>query len=468
MDERFVTLMRSHYGRDMADALVDTLFQGEASTSVRVNPWHRLPPRGTPVPWCPQGYYLDERPAFISDPLLHAGAYYVQEAASMFVWHALTQLPLPPSPLVLDLCAAPGGKSTLALSCLPDEALLVCNEAIRSRTGALVENICKWGRANVVVTGAEAETFRGVGEAFDVVLADVPCSGEGMFRKSKEAVNQWNMDKVRRCQALQRKIVGEAWACLRPGGYLVYSTCTFNPLEDEQNVDWILNELGGESIDLQPNPSWALVAARHTDAFGYHFLPHLTRGEGFFLSVVLKPGTARAPRALPRLAQARPLAPLRTGRHKGRSGDAAPAPAQAAGGLPVVVPEDHTLLSDPKGQLSAFPRAHVPFLDVLSHAGIRPLQVGTPLAAEKGKGRWRPLQPLAHSPLLNPAAIPCVPLSRAEALSYLRGQALTLPPTTPRGFLLATFAGHPLGFLNQVDGHANNLYPVPWRIQKVL
>lgn len=467
MDEEFVTLMRRHYGAEVADALVDSLRGGEASTSIRLNPNHGAP-LGSPqfgggcrsVPWCPLGRYLDERPAFIADPLLHSGAYYVQEASSMFLWHALSCLPLPSAPMVLDLCASPGGKSTLALSQLPTEALLVCNEAIGSRVGALLENVCKWGHANVVVTSESTEAFHRVREAFDVVVADVPCSGEGMFRKSTEAVSQWSMDKVLRCQALQRKIVADAWACLRPGGYLVYSTCTFNPLEDEQNIDWIVRELGGVSVDLQPNVAWGVFPALHAASLGYHFLPHLTRGEGFFLSVVRKPEGSTPP------------PPRMGGSPKSRSKASwtrlSPHSGGAAAGLPLRLTDDLTLLFDGRGRLCAFPCAHTPFLDTLAQAGIRPLQVGTPLAEEKGKGRWRPLQPLAHSPLLRREAVAEVPLSLADALAYLRGQALALPPTTPRGLVLATYQGHALGFLNHVGGHANNLYPATWRIQKEL
>lgn len=444
--------MRRHYGASLANDLLDVLSRTEPVTSVRLNPLHGAQLPVVSVPWCPWGAYIDERPSFVADPLLHAGAYYVQEASSMFLWYAISRIDLPAAPVVLDLCAAPGGKSTLCLSCLPPQAMLVCNEAIASRTAALTENICKWGHANVVVTDRPTDVFARMGETFDVVICDVPCSGEGMFRKSADAVGQWCLAKVVRSQRLQRKIVADAWACLHPGGWLIYSTCTFNPLENEDNVEWILRELGGESIDLQPPADWHLLPAQHSDAHGYHFLPCRIRGEGFFLSVVRKPGEhicGRKTRVQKSLSS-----PVRSGM-QGLS-------------LDTERMEGYVLVTDARSRLCAYPTVHLPLLDILSHGGIRPLQAGTPVAEKRGRDKWRPAQPLAHSPLCDRHSLPQVALDRAAALAYLHGQTLTLLPETPRGYVLATYEGHPLGFLNNVGPHANNLYPAPWRIQKAL
>ena len=193
---------------------------------------------------------------------------------------------------VLDLCAAPGGKSTLLRSLLPDDCLLVSNEPNRSRCQVLAENMAKWGHPNVVVTQAYARELAKV-YSFDLVLADVPCSGEGMMRKEAEAVAQWSPGFVADCAALQRSIVSDIWPALRPGGILIYSTCTFNPEEDEENVEWIARELGAEIIPIPVEPSWGIRGDLRRDSSIIthqfcHFLPGSIRGEGFFMAVLRK------------------------------------------------------------------------------------------------------------------------------------------------------------------------------------
>ena len=445
----FFSLLVSHYGKPTADDLLAAL-QQEPVVSVRMREGAR-PLSEDPVPWCPLGCYLSERPRFLLDPRMHAGMYYVQEASSMFLWHALQQLPSPHR--VLDLCASPGGKSTLLLSAIPPEAILVSNEAISSRTGALVENISKWGHANVLVSHAPTSAFRQLPDTFDLILTDVPCSGEGMFRKSEEAVRQWSMDKVKRLQALQRQIVGDAWQSLSAGGYLIYSTCTFNPLEDEDNVAWIAETLGGETVDLHPPSSWHILPSLHTGHFGYHFLPGRVRGEGFFLSVIRKSGNAEAMRK---------TTPQRTSPRKERRSlpmVSAPVDGWTKGEGLILVP-------DARDQWCLFPSAHLPLLEELRRQRLPLLQIGTPVAEEKGKGKWKPLPPLALSCHLRKEAFPQVDLPLAQAIDYLRGLSIPLDEPLPKGYVLATYEGHPLGFLHHIGGRANNLYPTPWRIRQ--
>ena len=251
-----------------------------APVSIRLNPGKTPIPadpgttgNGTrPVPWCPEGLYLPERPAFTLDPLLHGGAYYVQEASSMFLAHVLRQL-LPAAPVrMLDLCAAPGGKSTLAASLLPPGSLLVANEVIRSRAAILRENIIKWGQDNIVVTNNDPAGFAPLEGAFDLILVDAPCSGEGMFRKDPAAIAEWSEANARLCAERQRRILADIWQCLRPGGTLVYSTCTYNPDEDEAILEWLLSEWDAETIPLPcpfpgvtpPNPPPAPSASTPT------------------------------------------------------------------------------------------------------------------------------------------------------------------------------------------------------------
>ncbi len=295
---------------------VMTLLQGlvhEPSVSIRINPKQlssqtKIEGFDGQVPWCPEGFYLKERPVFTADPLLHAGTYYVQEASSMFLAHVLRTLPTTQLQYVLDLCAAPGGKSTLLRSILPESSFLVSNEPIPSRCQALAENMAKWGDGQSMVTQAYAKDItrclRGK-RFFDLILADVPCSGEGMMRKEEEAQRQWSPKFVANCAALQRDIISDIWPALRPGGILIYSTCTFNPEEDEENVIWIARELGADILPIPVDGEWHISGDMRriplpplvTEELPTgmlpccHFIPGRVRGEGFFCAVLRKEGT---------------------------------------------------------------------------------------------------------------------------------------------------------------------------------
>lgn len=262
------------------------------------------------VPWCNSGAYLNGRPSFTFDPLLHAGAYYVQEAGSMFLWHVLRQLftgTLTDSfrgdePIdMLDLCAAPGGKSTCAAQSLPQGSTLTVNEPMGKRVQVLSENIQKWwtfGGSNmpqVSVTNSYARDFAKAGATFDIVLADVPCSGEGMFRKDEGAIADWSTAKVEQCRQLQRSIVADIWKCLKPGGVLIYSTCTLNTMENEENTRWIAEELGADILTVPTEPGWNITGSllEGFTAPVYRFIPGITRSEGLFMAVMRKHGSRR-------------------------------------------------------------------------------------------------------------------------------------------------------------------------------
>ena len=245
-----------------------------------------------PVPWCEEGYYLEGRPQFTFDPLFHAGCYYVQEAASMFITHVLRELSNL-SPLnALDMCAAPRGKSTAMLSVLPEGSTLVSNEPIPTRAQILLENITKWGAKNCIVTNNYPRDFKKAKTKFDLILCDVPCSGEGMFRKDPATISEWSVQNVEKCWRLQREIVADAWECLNPGGILIYSTCTFNTKENEENVRWMMEEYDAEPIDIPIDPSWHITGSLLDgfDAPVYRFIPGITRSEGLFVCVLKKRG----------------------------------------------------------------------------------------------------------------------------------------------------------------------------------
>ena len=264
------------------------------------------------VPWCSDGLYLVERPSFTLDPLFHAGAYYVQEASSMFIAHLLHEYVGEADVTALDLCAAPGGKSTLMQSCLSAGSTLIANEIMPKRAWILRENLSKWGGDNVVVTNNRPEDFRKFSEAFDLILCDVPCSGEGMFRKDEGAIHDWSLQNVEQCAERQRDIVATIWDCLRPGGLMIYSTCTYNTHEDEENVRWIRDELGADVLPCLAKPEWNVVGNLLSDDFDCcHFFPHRIQGEGFFCAILRKHGAESDRSSSPRSITAKQLQTLR-------------------------------------------------------------------------------------------------------------------------------------------------------------
>ncbi len=294
LPEEFVNYTRKLMGNELFQHYLDS-FSEEAPVSIRLNPLRfspstlGLPPSTAPVQWCPEGYYLRKRPNFTMDPLLHAGCYYVQEAASMFVSHVLRQYVHTPV-VMLDLCAAPGGKSTAAIASLPQGSTLYSNEPNRNRANILLENITKWGYPNCIVTNNYPKDYRASKLRFDVILCDVPCSGEGMFRRDEATIGEWSKQNVERCWQLQRDIVSDAWTCLCDGGLLIYSTCTFNTKENEENVRWICEEFDAEVLPVDVRPEWNITGSLLPDfsAPVYRFIPGITRSEGLFVCVIRK------------------------------------------------------------------------------------------------------------------------------------------------------------------------------------
>ena len=281
-------------------------FEEPAPVSIRLNPkkmadggW--MMDDAEQVPWCRNGFYLKQRPNFTFDPLFHAGCYYVQEAASMFLDKVLRQMHNAyvnhqPSAIrpqtALDLCAAPGGKSTLLRAALPADCVLYSNEPVRNRASILLENVTKWGYENHIVTSCYPRDYRKSKMKFDLILCDVPCSGEGMFRKDEATIREWSPQQVEKCWQLQREIVADAWACLNEGGFLIYSTCTFNTKENEENIRWILNEYDAEVLKVEIKPEWNITGSllEGFDEPVYRFIPGISRGEGLFMCVLHKKG----------------------------------------------------------------------------------------------------------------------------------------------------------------------------------
>lgn len=436
---------------------------GEAETELLCTALSQVPPvslRSNPakpcalpaettdaVPWCATGRYLSERPRFTYDPHLHAGCYYVQEAASMFIEQAYRQMEVAPRH-VLDLCAAPGGKSTLWRTLLPDACLLVANEPIAPRAWILAENLTKWGHPDVVVTQAYPADFAPLSGFFDVIAADVPCSGEGMFRKDADARTEWSTENVALCAERQWQIVCDAWPALRTGGYLVYSTCTFNREENEDNVARICRELGAELLPIPCSPSWGVqgdTTGRNLPV--YHFFPHHTRGEGFFLALLRK--TAEQPC-------------LREKKRK-REGRVQPVPGAAALSRWLRNQQEFKILSGDATTYYTLRQTLVETVQTLQ-THVRTLQAGIALAEAKGK-KHVPAHALALSTCCAEEAFPRFALTASQALAYLRHEAITLPAEAPRGYVIVCYNHHPLGFVNNLGARANNMYPAEWRIR---
>ena len=348
----FITKTRQLLGEERFLCYMSA-FEEEAPVSIRVNAQKcgdNYEVAGERVPWCRNGYYLPTRPNFTFDPLLHAGCYYVQEASSMFLDEVLRQHMPQGSPLMaLDLCAAPGGKSTLLRAALPVGSTLFSNEPNPKRASILAENMAKWCADGCIVTNNYPRDYRKAKLKFDLVLCDVPCSGEGMFRKDEATIGEWSPENVEKCWQLQREIVADAWQCLSDGGLMVYSTCTLNTQENEENIRWMMEELGAKPLPVATQADWHITGSLLPgfEAPVYRFIPGLTRGEGLFMAVVRRP----------------------------------------------------------------------------------------------------------------------TPLTYPQAISYLRREALVLPPDTPRGIIDVSYRGHVLGQVKNIGSRANNLYPKEWRIK---
>ena len=377
----FIRQTRLVMGEERLNRFLEALDE-ESPTSIRMNPSKGSLTVGESVPWCPEGYYLEGRPQFTFDPLFHAGCYYVQEAASMFVSHILRQFVKEPVTM-LDLCAAPGGKSTAARTVLPEGSLLVSNEPIATRAQILLENITKWGWKDCIVTNNYPRDYRKAKTCFDVILCDVPCSGEGMFRKDPGAISEWSLQNVEKCWRLQREIVADAWECLVPGGLLIYGTCTYNIKENEENVRWIMEEYDAEMLEVPTDPSWGITGSllEGFPAPVYRFIPGFTKSEGLFICALRKRGVKNKDCEVRNIMQ------------------------------------------------------KIERLKVIS--------LPTPLSTHTER----------------------VDLPYSEALKYLRGEAIVLPPNTPRGLVTVTYKGVALGSAKNIGNRANNLYPKPWRIK---
>ena len=431
LPEEFIIRTKNLLGNEW-EALEQALNE-ESPVSIRLNPrkitldsLSEALPLSEPVTWAVNGYYLSNRPSFTFDPLFHAGCYYVQEASSMILEHFVGNY-FPQPAKILDLCAAPGGKSTHLSALLPDESLLIANEVIRSRANILAENLIKWGNPNTIVTQNDpVEIGRSLPDFFDVIVADLPCSGEGMFRKDPAAISEWSANNVRLCAERQRRIVADVWQALKPGGILIYSTCTYNWEENEENLEWICQKFDAELLE-EPR----------------RLMPHITKGEGFFIAGIRKKTLDIRHKTLDIKSNALRSSPF---------------------AFCLSPPNNFTFVSDSTRWIAVPDIHYSDYLQVKNK--LRILSAGITLGEMKGQDRI-PAHGLAMSNALSETAFPQWEVDKKTALSYLRKDVLqTIPKELPKGHVLITYKAHPLGFIKNIGIRANNLYPQEWRIRK--
>ena len=439
LPEEFIEQLRGLLP-DEWGALADAITTSEPSVAVRVNEARGVvvPDGCRRVPWCREGFYLTDRPAFTFDPDWHAGRYYVQDASSMFIAHVIRHFIHEPV-RYLDLCAAPGGKTTAAIQALPQRSLVVANEIVPPRARVLADNVVRWGDPRCVVTSNAPAQIGKLTHFFDVIAADVPCSGEGMMRKDDEAVAQWSPALVEQCAQRQREILTDVWDALRPGGLLIYSTCTYNRQENEQMADFIVHELGATSLEVPIESSWNIHPAIDSDCHCYRFMPHRVDGEGLFMAVFRKDGNA--PRQEVKIKEKLPKKADEIGKNWLSHPD--DYVVEQLGDLSIAVPQDI--------------RREV----VALRATLNVLHAGVELATVMGR-KTVPHHVLAMSSARANDAFPVCEVDYPIALRYLRGESVTLD--APRGYVLIAHHGAILGFANNLGNRANNLYPKPQRI----
>ncbi len=444
LPESFVLQMKEMLGDGFSK--FEESLEAQTPTSVRLNPRKLIPVSDLfsgslkQVKWNQEGYYLPERPNFTLDPAFHAGAYYVQEASSMFLKEALIQSIDFKKPLrVMDLCAAPGGKSTLMASLLNENSLLLANEVIKSRVGALKENLEKWGFPNYIVSNHDAEEMIDLEGFFDLVLTDAPCSGEGLFRKDKNARKEWSENNVQICAARQKRILQAAAMLVAPDGILCYSTCTYNAYENEQNAKWLTQIADFEEVKIDFPQDWGIVQKD----FGYQFFPHLLDGEGFYLSIFRKTSGTRqqvnGKVKLNRLPQKKHDI-LRKWLSE---------------------PERFEFFEKPEGAIVAIPKELISEYATIFRV-LQKRSSGFEIGQLKGED-FIPSHGLAMSTAIS-SEIPSEELSREQALKFLKKEAIDLN-SDKKGWVLAKYRGLNLGFMKVMNDRINNYLPKEWRIR---
>lgn len=422
-----------------------TAHQQPAPTSVRLHPLKRNSAfdQNEEVLWCAAGRYLSERPVFTLDPSYHTGTYYVQEASSMFLDNLLWQL-LPDTKglRVLDLCAAPGGKSTLIASLLEPSALLISNEVIRTRASILEENMTRWGYMNTWVTSNDPSDFGRLPGYFDLMVVDAPCSGSGLFRKDERAIDEWSQGNVALCSQRQQRILADAWPALKEDGVLIYATCSYSPEEDEHILEWLQNEFNVAALHVPVPEAWGVVEVEAGALKGYRFFPHCVKGEGLFIAAIRKKEATETlkPQKYKKLHEKKIQ--------------------QKATGL-VNEGEDLIYVQTGKDIYNVLPAAHEEDLQLLQktlYLRKAGLHIGMPAAKE-----WLPAHEVALSVDIA-KDIKSVEVNKEQALHYLKKEEMTMP-LPGKGWYVVKYEGYGLGWIKSLGNRVNNYLPKHWRIR---
>ena len=434
----FVTRIKNDEFID-AEALMIAM-ESDTPSSIRLNPLKSISdlPINSPISWCSNAFLLKHRPSYVRDPLFHAGAYYPQEAGSMFLETVLNQLTIKEFPKILDLCAAPGGKSTLIASWLNGKGLLVSNEVVHGRSKILKENMVKWGAENTFVSNNDPSDFAALKSYFDVVVVDAPCSGEGMFRKDPASRAHWSEENVANCVVRQKKIISDIWECVQPGGYLIYSTCTLNRFENEDNIQWAVDEL---DADIVPISIGDFKEGR--EGIGCYAFPNLLETEGFFIAVLQK-----------------------------KHADGESFSSKKNYKSDVTILKDISPITDLGLDSNALYyqwkeyvfTADIQFIEdvKLLHSHLRLSKMGTEIGQYSRKGII-PNEAMALSPKIQKNQWQQLDVSLEQALNYLKGETFSLDGK--KGYALICYQNEPLGWVNHLGNRFNNLYPKDWRIR---
>jgi len=445
----FIDRIQTTFPDGEGDAFLGSL-TNEPAVSIRLHPSKKNVGfvGSHSVPWNTEGFYLPQRPEFIFDPAFHAGAYYVQESSSMFIKKALEKIDLPSHAVVLDLCAAPGGKSTLLLSHFPSDTLVVANEVIRTRIPALKENIQRWGYPNAVITNADPADFEVLYETFDVIVVDAPCSGEGMFRKDPDAAKHWSPDALQTCELRQKRILASAIKAVKPGGYLIYSTCTFNAGENEAQVNELLSQ-GFEFIPILSDSEFPEIERVRSDGrkMGYAFYPHRVKGEGFYLALLRKS------------AEFTEIMPTETKMRKPFFSKTIKPDAQMQ---QWIQRPDEYVWKERNETIYVLPKNLEKNIELIT-SSVHVMYAGMAAGIQKG-GDFLPEHALALSVIVN-NNIPHIEFTEEESLKFLKKESIR-SYELPKGIYVVRYQGLNLGWVKAVPGRLNNLLPMEFRIRK--
>lgn len=441
LPEDFISIEKNRFDLD----LFKTCF-GKEVNSIRINPNKSRLELTQKIPWTDNGFYLNKRPLYTLDPLFHAGVYYVQEASSMFLEYILKQiLPKNQAVCILDLCAAPGGKSTLIASAMNEDSLLVANETINSRAQILKENLSKWGKGNVVVTNNDPKDFSKLNGLFDVIVVDAPCSGEGMFRKDPNSIKEWSANTVALCSARQKRILEDVWPALKKDGFLIYSTCTFNVFENEETLIYLSQNKSIEGVDLKIPDSWHIEKTTSNGVAGYRFYPYQVDGEGFFISCIQK-----KEEEIPISVQIK-----KSKRDKKQS-------KTEENVQKLIKNHGNWSFFEENNAFFAFPKNRELLYPILKE-NLKIILAGIELGSEKKKG-FVPSHELALSVAFNQETYPQIELNGNDALKFLKKEDIKVEGMED-GWIIATYKKVPLGWLKKIGNRTNNYYPKEWRIR---